>query len=263
MKFLVPGCTINLTTSSLSCAQKGRCPLSTTQLAACLFQLQQLDLELDRLRSELQSVSAALQGSTRLRKLRLEYHSAQQQAQTGLQQQKDAEWHLEDIHRRLQTQEQRLYNGTIIHSKELQSLQQEVQRLRAQQNRQEEVVLEIIDTVESLQQEAERKRIALQQAEDNWQQEAAALIAQRDQLEACQRDIARERDQLAASIENGFVTRYMTLRRAKQGRAISRVDQSSCQWCRVILTPSELQRVRTSSDLQTCMNCGRILYYER
>jgi len=251
----------------LSCVQEGRHSLNTTQLAARLFQLQQLDLEVDRLRSELQAITTALQGGTRLRKLRMEYDAAQQQVQSGLQQQKDAEWHLEEIQQRLHTQEQRLslyssYNTTVA-AKELRSLQQAVQHLQAQQNRQEEVTLEIIDTVEALQEEAERKRIALQQAEQEWQQETAALIARRDQLEARQRDVMRKREQLANSIESNFVTRYMTLRRTKQGHAISRVDQNSCQWCRVILTPSELQRVRTSSDLQTCMNCGRILYYER
>ncbi len=237
------------------------------QLAARLFQLQQLDLELDRLRSELQAIATALQGGTRLRKLRLEYDDAQQQVQSGLQQQKDTEWHLEEIQQRLHAQEQRLslYNNstTAVSAKELQSLQQAVQHLRAQQNRQEEVTLEIIDTVEALQEEAERKRIALEQAEEEWQQETATLITRRDQLEARQRDVTRKREQLAGSIESNLVARYMILRRTKQGHAISRIDQNSCQWCRVILTPSELQRVRTSSDLQTCMNCGRILYYER
>jgi len=241
--------------------------LNTMQLAARLFQLQQLDLELDRLRSELQAIATALQGGTRLRKLRLEYDDAQQQVQSGLQQQKDTEWHLEEIQQRLHAQEQRLslYNNstTAVSAKELQSLQQAVQHLRAQQNRQEEVTLEIIDTVEALQEEAERKRIALEQAEEEWQQETATLITRRDQLEARQRDVTRKREQLAGSIESNLVARYMILRRTKQGHAISRIDQNSCQWCRVILTPSELQRVRTSSDLQTCMNCGRILYYER
>lgn len=241
--------------------------MNTMQLAARLFQLQQLDLELDRLRSELQAIATALQGGTRLRKLRLEYDDAQQQVQSGLQQQKDTEWHLEEIQQRLHAQEQRLslYNNstTAVSAKELQSLQQAVQHLRAQQNRQEEVTLEIIDTVEALQEEAERKRIALEQAEEEWQQETATLITRRDQLEARQRDVTRKREQLAGSIESNLVARYMILRRTKQGHAISRIDQNSCQWCRVILTPSELQRVRTSSDLQTCMNCGRILYYER
>ena len=237
--------------------------MSTTQVAAQLFQLQQLDLDLDRLRSELQVVNNSLQGNPKIRKLRAEYASAQQQLQAGLQQQKEAEWGLEDVSRRLATQEQRLYNGITVTAKELQTLQQEVQRLRAQQSRQEETVLELIDVAESLQEEAQRRLTALKQAEEDWEQESAASIARHDQLQARQQELESKRTELTKVFDETLLARYAALKRSKQGRAISRVEQNSCQWCRVILTASELQRVRISPELQTCMNCGRILYYDR
>ena len=237
--------------------------MSTTQVAALLFQLQQLDLELDRLQSEQQAITNTLQSNSKLRRLRSEYETAQQQVQSGLQTQKEAEWALEDVNRRLKAQEQRLYNGTVTNAKELQSLQQEVQRLRAQQSRQEEVVLEVIDAAESLQETAQRKSTALQEAQAAWEQECSAQIARRDQLDARRQELQTKRTQLASTLEEELHSRYNTLRRTKQGRAISKVEQNSCQWCRVILTPSELQRVRISKDLQTCSNCGRILYFDR
>ena len=237
--------------------------MSTTQVAALLFQLQQLDLELDRLQAEEQAIMNTLQSNSKLRRLRSEYDTAKQQVQSGLQTQKEAEWALEDVNRRLKAQEQRLYNGTVTNAKELQSLQQEVQRLRAQQSRQEEVVLEVIDAAESLQETAQRKLTALEQAETAWEQECSEQLARRDQLEARRQELQTKRTQLASTLEEELHSRYNTLRRTKQGRAISKVEQNSCQWCRVILTASELQRVRTSSELQTCTNCGRILYYDR
>jgi predicted nucleic acid-binding Zn-ribbon protein len=237
--------------------------MSATQVAAALFRLQQLDLELDRLKAEQQAVSNSLQGSARLQKLRSEYHTAQQQLQTGLQTQKEAEWTLEDLNRRLKAQEQRLYSGTVVNAKELQSLQQEVQRLRAQQSRQEDIVLEVIDETEALQETEKRKLEALKQEEEAWQQESAALLARHNGLETQRQELQARRDQLARGIAEDLLDRYEKMRRTKQGRAVSKVEQSSCQWCRVILTPSELQHVRISAELQTCTNCGRILYYDR
>jgi predicted nucleic acid-binding Zn-ribbon protein len=237
--------------------------MSTTQMAAQLYQLQQLDLDLDRLRTEYQTVTNALRGSPELRRLRNECNTAHQQWQSALQEQKAAEWALDDITQRLKTQEQRLYNGSSVSAKELQSLQQETQHTRAQQSRQEEVVLELIDVSDSLREDAARKQEKLQAAESAWEQEAAALLARRDQLEARQQELEQKRDRLTVSLQNDLLTRYTALRRTKQGRAISKVEQNACQWCRVILTPSELQHVRVSPELQTCMNCGRILYYER
>ena len=232
-------------------------------MAATLFQLQQLDLESDRLTTEHQAITISLQGDAKLRKLRSDYEIAQEEWQSSLQTQKDAEWTLEDLNNRVQQQEQRLYNGSVTNPKELQSLQQEVQRLHAQQNRQEEHLLEVIDMTESLQEITQQKLASLQQAQDAWQEEFIALTAQRKQVEEQQRELQEKREQIVASLNVDLVKRYETMRRTKQGRAVSKVDQSSCQWCRVILTPSELQHVRISSELQTCTNCGRILYYDR
>jgi len=237
--------------------------MSTAQVAALLFQLQQLDLELDRINAEQQSVTNTLQSNTTLRKLRSEYAHAQQQAQASLLTQKEAEWALEDLNSRLKVQEQRLYNGTVVNPKELQSLQQESQRLRAQQSRQEDVVLEVIDMAESLQEMARSKLVALQQAEQAWEQESSDLVTRRDHLEKKKQDLQAKRSKMVSTLDAELLSRYNTMRRMKQGRAVSKVEQNSCQWCRVILTPSELQRVRTSSELQMCTNCGRILYYDR
>ena len=237
--------------------------MSMTKIAAALFQLQQLDLELERLLAEQQAITQSLQGNATLQALRTENSRAQQQLRNGLQAQKEAEWTLEELNQRLAKQESRLYGGTVINPKELASLQQEVQRLRAQQNRQEDVALEVMDSTESLQEQARQKAAALQQAEAQWKLESVSIVQRGEQLEARKQELQTKRAQHAASIDTAYVTRYDTMRRTKQGRAISKVEQNSCQWCRVILTPSELQRVRSSDQLQTCTNCGRILYYDR
>ncbi len=237
--------------------------MSTTQIAAALYQLQQLDLELERLAAEQQVVVKSLRGNASLQELRIELNSAQQQLRSRLQAQKEAEWALEELTRRLGAQEQRLYSGMVSNPKELNALQQEIQHLRTQQGRQEDTYLEVMEATESLQEESRRKAETLQQAEEAWTRESAAMLARRDQLEVRKQELQARRTQMLTSIDAGFISRYEAMRRAKQGRAISKVEQNSCQWCRVILTPSELQRVRISSQLQTCTNCGRILYYDR
>ena len=237
--------------------------MSTTQTAAALYQLQQLDLDLERLAAEQQVVVKSLQGNARLQELRIELNGAQQRLRAALQAQKEAEWALEELNRRLGAQEQRLYSGMVSNPKELNALQQEIQHLRTQQSRQEDTYLEMMEAAESLQEESRRKAEALQQTEEAWNRESAAMLARRDQLEIRKQELQAKRTQLAASIDAEFISRYEAMRRAKQGRAISKVEQNSCQWCRVILTPSELQHVRVSSELQTCTNCGRILYYDR
>lgn len=237
--------------------------MGTTHITAALFQLQQLDLEADRLVAEQQALASTLQSTALLKRVRAEAQSAQQQLASGLQAQKDAEWALEDVERRLKQQEQRLYNGSVTNAKELNAIQQEVQNLRAQQARQEEKALEMMEAAEDLRAVTERKERAVKEAEQEWELANTAGVARLDQLEEKLQELRGKRNGLTATLDSELVKRYEGMRKTKQGRVISRVEQNSCQWCRVILTPSELQRVRISSELQTCSNCGRILYYDR
>lgn len=237
--------------------------MGTTQITAALLQLQQLDLEVDRLMAEKQALASSLQSTSLLKKLRAEEQIALQQLASGVQAQKDAEWALEDVERRLKQQEQRLYNGSVTGTKELNALQQEVQNLRAQQARQEEKALEMMEAAETLREAAEQKARAVKDAEQTWEISNAAGVTRFGQLEEKLQVLYGKRGELTVTMEDELVKRYEGMRKTKQGRVVSKVEQNSCQWCRVILTPSELQRVRISAELQTCSNCGRILYYDR
>ena len=53
--------------------------MSTTKITASLYQLQQLDLELERVIAEQQALESTLQGDSVLKKLRSEHTIAQQQ----------------------------------------------------------------------------------------------------------------------------------------------------------------------------------------
>ena len=200
--------------------------MGTTQITTTLFQLQQLDIELDRLVFEQQAVTTSLQGNTSLRRIRKELEYLQQQLQAGQQSQEESEWTLDDLASRLQHKEERLYNGTVTNPKELQSLQHEVQQLRAQYNRQEERVLEALDTTEALKEALQQKQNELKKAEDHWQSECNDLLMRQSQLAARKQDFVQKRQQLVTHLTEDLLTRYDTIRRSKQGRAVSKVERN-------------------------------------
>lgn len=237
--------------------------MGTTHIGAALFQLQQLDFEIDRLVAEHQALTTSLQNTYSVNKARAQQKQAQQQLTTGLQAQRDAEYALEDVERRLKQHEQRLYSGSVTNPKELAALQQEVQHLRSQQGRHEEIVLEKMEAAENLRELAEQSERAVTEAEQAWEKANAVGITRRDQLDTKLQELRAKRAGQTGALDSELVKRYEGMRKTKQGKVISKIEQNSCQWCRVILTPSEIQRVRTSSELQTCSNCGRILYYDR
>jgi uncharacterized protein len=235
--------------------------MSTTQVAAQLFELQKLDLERDHLLAEQQVISTSLKGTRTLQKLRAECATLQQQLQASQQAHAEADWALNDTNQRLRAQEQRLQEKKAS-EQERQSVQAEMKRLQAQQSRQEEMVLQAQDAEEFLREIVERKQSDLEQTEQAWQQEKAVHIDRYHQIGARLSELQGLRTQAAATLSEEYIQRYDSMRKSKQGRAVSKVEQNSCQWCLAILTYSELQKVLVSPILQTCTNCGRILYYD-
>jgi hypothetical protein len=80
-------------------------------------------------------------------------------------------------------------------------MQQEVQRLRAQQSRQEDITLEMIETAEALEETAQQKAMALKEAEEAWEKECSSLLARRDELGARQHEVQAQRALLVASMQ--------------------------------------------------------------
>ena len=124
-------------------------------------------------------------------------------------------------------------------------------------------MLEVIETSEALQETAQRKATALQQAEETWQKENAAMaIEHREQLEGRKQETQARRTAYASGIDAALLSRYEAIRRTKQGRAVSKVEQSSCQWCRGPFdSPASYSASVSIMNYETCSNCGRILYY--
>jgi predicted nucleic acid-binding Zn-ribbon protein len=73
-------------------------------------------------------------------------------------------------------------------------------------------------------------------------------------------DLLRERASLIAKIDENVLAQYRKLRRLGLGHVLSQVQAEACTCCLAIITTSELLQIHIGEQLQTCSNCGRILY---
>src|SRR5690348_7983959 len=100
--------------------------MSRGSKATALYQLQQLDLELERVNAEAQAINTALRDDSALRQAKEELEAAQatlRQHQHALQQ---AEQELASLAARIKGHQDRLYSGSIANPRELGALQQEI-----------------------------------------------------------------------------------------------------------------------------------------
>jgi predicted nucleic acid-binding Zn-ribbon protein len=231
-------------------------------VSARLYEAQQADLELDRLRAEQQALQTALASDSAVREAQAALDDATVTAQAAEQQLQAAEAALVETTTRLELQEQRLYGSQTNIPRDLRALQQEVAHLREQQGIQEEHVLLGMDKLDQAQAALAHARAAWDGASAAWERERAELALRLSRIEERTAELQEQRRQILAACDLAAAQRYETLRRTKQGKAVSRVVSGTCQWCRVMLTSSEMQRLRQGAALQVCGNCGRILYLE-
>jgi hypothetical protein len=239
-------------------------PAGLTQQLSLLLELQERDLELDRLayrRRELAERVAVSELGARLAELSARVAEAQEQRDKLALQQLGFDQRSETIGARIATIEQRLRSGRAGSYRDEQAMGEEVASLAHQRREIEDQELEIMEALEPLDQElaaltaracsaAEELALAREQlgiATSSIDQEAAEVRAARDQL------VIRVAPELAAS--------YERLRAKLGGIGAAHIVGGACSGCHLQLPAGELHRLRhaTPDSVVYCDQCGRIL----
>ncbi len=225
-----------------------------------LHQLQELDLQVEARNRALQEIEAALGESDELGSARARVTRLQELLHDQQKQLRDLEWDVDEITRKARQDEEKLYGGTIRNPKELDGLRRDLEQRQAQRREMEDRELQLMADIEGTQAD-------LRQAEAELARVEADVGAKHRQLRERQADVLEqlaglgaERTKVAAMVAAANLAQYEQLRRTKRGLAISRVERSTCQGCRIALPMGLVQRVRAGREFVFCPSCGRILY---
>ena len=227
-------------------------------VAKQLYQLQEVDLELESNERALQQVTSQLGESQEVVRARNKLASERQRLEELKRQQHSLEWEIDDIATKLTATEDKLYSGSIGSPKELANLQHEVDGLKTRRSQLEDKALDIMEQVELATASVATISSQLKTVEAEWQSQQQQLSADMEQLKAVLSNLKHKRQTLSAEIDPGAVELYHELKE-KKGTAVAKVEQGICRGCRISLSATELQRARSGSLMQ-CSSCGRILF---
>ena len=223
-----------------------------------LYQLQEVDLELESSEQALAQIARRLGESQAVVRAQTKLKSEQQQLEELGRQQHSAEWEIEDLVNKLTTAEEKLYSGRIKDPKELTNLQHEVNGLRARRNHLEDKALEMMDQIELSTASVAALSNELKTLETEWHSQQQQLTTNMEQFKTALSDLEHKRQLLSAKLDPQAVELYQELKKQK-GQAVAKVEQGICCGCRISLPTTELQRARSDSLVQ-CSSCGRILF---
>jgi hypothetical protein len=225
-----------------------------------LYELQEIDLEIDAKNEALALVISRLGDSETLAEARVSLATEEARLVELERSQRDVEREVEDLRSKVALLEEKLYGGSVKNPKELASLQEQVEHLKRKRRGQEDEVLDIMTEVEAMQKNVSLKSREVARIDEDWRAEQATLSGEQAELSAALADLDQKRKDLISRIDAASLELYQGLRRKRQGRAVAKVEQGMCQGCRIVLPLNVLQRARIGQELVQCSSCERILY---
>ena len=225
--------------------------------ALMLYELQQIDLEIQKKQEILEEIDSQLGESQALLDARAGLCVAQEHLAAVEKQQRDMEWEVEDLQTSISQLSDKLYGGKVKDPKELVSLDQEMNIFKARAKEKEDILLDLMGEVEATGGKIKIDTEQLKKVEQEWQQEQDVLVQRQSEVKAQHLDSSQERQSKASVINSEALNLYEGLK-VKKGLAVVRVEQGRCQGCRLNLPMNELRQVR-AGNLVKCSSCGRIL----
>jgi predicted nucleic acid-binding Zn-ribbon protein len=227
---------------------------------ADLLDLQEIDLQIDRLleqRQSLPELETYKQTHAELEELQAELAEAEgalKELELALDK---ASGELEILETKLGEHETRLFAGGMS-ARETEHMRLEVQGLRAQKGTMEEKVLRLMEEIDPAREGVESLRSQAEALEEEKERLEASI---REQWEKIDAELARKEEQKLAAVEpvpQDLMVLYEKLRRIKEGVAVASFDHGVCGGCHMALSPAE-QDEAFSSEIPRCVHCRRIL----
>jgi predicted nucleic acid-binding Zn-ribbon protein len=223
-----------------------------------LYQLQEIEQEIDALAKEIAAIEAQLSGNEALVKARNEIAGLEQQIAEIKKVQRDNEAETADVTAKITTAEKELYGGRNANPRELVNLQIEIDGLKARRSEFESKEIEIIEQLDQANTALSNAQANLARLESEWQGLRLDLTKKVEESRVHLAELNKRREQLVATIAPDAVTSYYRVKKQK-GVAVAKIEQGICRGCRIQLPAREIQQARGNRIVQ-CSSCGRLLF---
>lgn len=173
--------------------------------------------------------------------------------------QRRLEYDIDALSQKAAAEEKRMYDGSVANSKELESMQRDIDNLRQRRSRLEDELLEYMEQREGLETQIAEHRRALAEARATLEQLTSASQDELAEIEVKLTNYAAQRAGLAAGIDEELLELYEDLRAQKKGVGAAALVDGICQGCHERLSSVQLDKLKHGSGIARCDSCRRIL----
>ncbi|RYG47849.1 hypothetical protein EON79_06230 [bacterium] len=156
--------------------------------------------------------------------------------------------------------EGQLYGGTVVSSREVATLEKEIESLKRQRDRSDERLLSMMDELPPLEASYKATNDKLEEAKRAVASARKAAVAMRTELETRYKDLNAERPTTAKLIPPALLAKYEGVRKARGTGMAMVVNRQTCGGCGTAL-PERIREFAEAGKTVACETCQRILYY--
>ncbi len=225
-----------------------------------LFDLQELDIQAASYEKSLAEVRATLSDDSAVVAAQALKEKAESQLLDETAARREIESAVQRLNERLQAAERRLYGGGVTNARELSASEEERAAILTERTEAEDKLLALmvgIDELEAIRDGAQRELAQLEtlRVEDHprLRKEEKRLVMEVDGLR-------QARELALPELPPSALALYESIRAAKHGQAVAKVERGMCQGCRIVLPETERRQARSGQSIVQCSSCQRILY---
>ena len=225
-----------------------------------LFDLQELDLQAASYGKSLAEVRETLSDDSAVTTAQALKEKAESQLSDETAARRQIESTVQRLNETLQAAERRLYGGGVTNARELSASEEERAAILAERAEAEDKLLGLmvgIDELEATRDGAQRELVQLEahKVEDHprLRKEEKRLVMEGDRLR-------QARESMLPELPPSALALYETIRAARNGQAVAKVERGMCQGCRITLPEAERRQARSGQTVVQCGSCRRILY---
>ena len=228
---------------------------------AKLFELQKLDVNLEKARRKLVQLQQALGESPEVKQARQTVASTEAELHRWNAAQKNAELEAQTLGQQIAAKDKELMSGRVSHPKELESLQANIEALRRQRVGVEDSGVEAMTQVETLSRQLADEQQSLQQLEEQWKGGQAELLQEDAKYKRIYAQLKQQRETAAKALPSADLKYYEEMRKRKAGVAVAPLQNGQCGVCHILVPTGVVSAARSrKGEAVLCPSCGRVLF---
>jgi len=227
---------------------------------AQLIQLHLLDSSLHELKSRANALDVGQEETALFKRRAAETAEVRQRARDLKQEEADLEAKAASLAAKKQAWHKKLYDGSVVSPREVESIEAEIKNLTAQIEAAEARAMELLEILPSAQAEARNAEIELVRLKKKVEEKKAKAAEDLKILQAKYAEKAKFRTPIAEKVRAPLLAQYEAIRKKIGIPAMSEArEDGHCAACGLPVPTKTQERVR-QDHVAVCESCHRILF---